>query len=117
MQNHLQVKCNHYQNSMEFFSEKEKKNPNICICKEPQKTLSSQNRSEKKWNKARGNKHYKAIVMFNSMILVLKQLLRSLKQICPEISPHIHVQVAFDKEIKEHSMRIISFTNGIENKS
>ena len=51
------------------------------------------------------------------MILVLKQLLRSLKQICPEISPQIHVQVAFDKEIKEHSMRIISFTNGIENKS
>ena len=48
MQNHLQVKCNHYQNSMEFFLEKEKKNPNICICKEPQKTLSSQNRSEKK---------------------------------------------------------------------
>lgn len=37
MQNHLQVKCNHYQNSMEFFLEKEKRNSNICICKEPQK--------------------------------------------------------------------------------
>ena len=37
MQNHLQVKCNQYQNSMEFFLEKEKRNSNICICKEPQK--------------------------------------------------------------------------------
>ena len=34
---------------MEFFLEKEKKNPNICIfiCKEPQKNLNSQNHSEK----------------------------------------------------------------------
>ena len=101
---------------MEFFLEKEKK---ILIfvflfVRNHKRTWIAKT-IQRKQNKARGIKHYKTIVMINSMILVLKQLLRSLKQISPEISPHIHVQVAFDKEIKEHSMRISS-TNGIENK-